>query len=456
MYEIAQISKAKLDFIQSDENLKELYESIKIISDNFTTFDEDAFEYEKIILEAIAKDYKETKKPRPTKKPATTKPKKPSAVKKPSSPQKPSTQSKPKTENAKTQDVSKIVSELFAAIQEQQSNTVSEEQVQTIVENVVASRKICYDDLCNDLIKAIDETQKVKVYLPNMRQSESFTNDIPNLLKIIDDVILGNNVMLIGGAGTGKTFLAEKVASVLKLETEVINANQFTSPIEIIGGQTIEGYQEGKLIRAWSQGKLLIIDEMPKLDPNTAGLLNEALAKTNLSVENDRAVLNNSRGDRFTKAQGFGVIATGNVYPNTTSNAYGANNKQDISLLDRFTGSVYEVEKNPEFEKKVILPGYLMLWNIADVWRTLIETNQWESQVSIRFMETSLRVYQAEMKAIEDGADMSNRKTYKDVIDSFLFTFSDVQQKEIKQVLNYDQLFSKHQYRNKPIDKKVI
>jgi len=341
---------------------------------------------------------------------------------------------------------------LFDQLEQQQGGEVSESQVRAIVEDIIKDRKVCFDDLCADLVKAIKETVNIKVHIPNF-ETKSFKEDIPNILKIIDDIALGNNVMLIGGAGTGKTFLAEKVASILGLATETINCNQFTSPIEINGGQTIEGYQEGKLIKAWSEGKLLILDELPKLDPNTAGILNEALAKTAVPSNSERAFITNTRGDRFRKKDGFAVIATGNVYPNTESSAYGANNKQDLSLLDRFVGSVYEIEKNPEFEKKAILPGHLFLWAIADKIRTLIETNKWEAQVSIRIMETSLRVYLSEMESIKKGEKMDDRKTYKDVIDSFLYTFTEVQQVEIKRNIKYNDLFEKFQYRNLDVNK---
>ena len=37
---------------------------------------------------------------------------------------------------------------------------------------------------------------------------------------------------------------------------------------------------------AWEKGGCLILDELPKLDPNTAGLLNEALAETAGQPEN--------------------------------------------------------------------------------------------------------------------------------------------------------------------------
>lgn len=401
------------DALQSDKELLESYEVIRVLSEVYTVQDETAIELDNLIKEIISKKKQDPKPPKPEPKPTKPKPPKP----------------EPKEDKS----------------------YLDETKVKALINTILKTRKICFGDLCDELIKAVNETQNIQVHIPNF-STNTFQDDIPNLLKIIDDIALGNNVMLIGGAGTGKTFLAEKVATILGLSVETINCNQFTSPIEINGGQTIEGYQEGKLIKAWSQGKLLILDELPKLDPNTAGILNEGLAKTAVPVDSERAYIVNTRGDRFKKKVGFGVIATGNIYPNTESAAYGANNKQDLSLLDRFAGSVYEIEKNPEFEKKLILPGHLFLWTVADTMRTMIENNKWEAQVSIRLMETSLRVYLAEIAALKDGQEMSNRKTYKDVVDSFLWTFTDVQQIEIKRALKYDQYFDKNQYRKVDIN----
>jgi len=448
MYYTKNLTVDQLIILENNPDLYQDYQDIMVLSDDFENKDDDALALDENIRIFLQKE--EEKKQIPTTKKTSTKAKSSKKTGKSKKPNK--TTSTPKKES----NVSKLISQLMEELSEAQQEAISEDQVRAIVDNAINQRKICYEDLCEELSKAISETQKIQIYLPDMTKSKEVDNKIPNLLRIVDDVILGNNIMLIGGAGTGKTYLAEKVAEVLKLETEVINCNQFTSPIEINGGQTIEGYQEGKLINAWKEGKLIILDELPKLDPNTAGILNEALAKTNLRPDDPRAYIVNSRGDRYKKKEGFGVIATGNVYPNTESNAYGANNKQDLSLLDRFGGSVYEIEKNPDFEKKVILPGHLFIWSIADKIRTLIEKNKWEAQVSIRLMETSLRVYKAEMLSIKKGEDMSNRKTLKDVIDSFLWTFTAVQQKEIAKAIKYDELFKDYQYREKDINKNPL
>ena len=159
----------------------------------------------------------------------------------------------------------------------------------------------------------------------------------------------GNNVYLIGEAGGGKTFTAEQVAKKLKREFLVINCSQYTSPTEILGGQTIEGYKEGKLVNAWREGKILILDEMPRLDPNTAGLFNDALAKSSKTVESKNAMISSTNPEEppIARNDNFALIGTGNIYPNTAPpKKYKANNQQDLSLLDRFSGSVYKVEYN--------------------------------------------------------------------------------------------------------------
>jgi hypothetical protein len=150
--------------------------------------------------------------------------------------------------------------------------------------------------------------------------------------QIVSDLLEGNNVYLQGKAGTGKTYLAKAIGeTVMGQPMYQINCSQWTSPIEIRGGQTIKGYEEGLLIKAWANGGILILDELPKLDPNTAGLLNDALAETASQpkydengklIESTIPYITNGRGDKIYKGQDakdedlkfrFCVIATGNT-----------------------------------------------------------------------------------------------------------------------------------------------
>ena len=171
----------------------------------------------------------------------------------------------------------------------------------------------------------------------------SVTN--PSHLYITDDYIVTHN-----------TYTAEVVAGLLKRERVTINCSQYTSPTEIVGGQTIGGYQDGKLIDAWGNGKILILDEMPRLDANTAGLFNDALAKSSKTTPAEKAKINstNPKKPPIERNNNFGLIATGNIYPNKQPPPeYRANNQQDLSLLDRFSGSVYYTAYSENLDQEI-------------------------------------------------------------------------------------------------------
>jgi ABC-type dipeptide/oligopeptide/nickel transport system ATPase component len=223
-------------------------------------------------------------------------------------------------------------------------------EVKQIIKEYLDVDKVKLSELDQSVIDEITKNQKVTIELPaydmkiEMKQSVS---KIPNIFSMIDDVLAGNNVFLIGEAGGGKTYAAETIAELLDRRIQIINCSQYTSPTEILGGQTIEGYKEGKLIKAWRDGDVLILDEMPKLDPNTAGLFNDALAKSSKTREVSKAKINSTNPEEppVERNKEFACIATGNIYPNSPdTRRYVGNNQQDLSLLDRFSGSVYFVE----------------------------------------------------------------------------------------------------------------
>ncbi len=223
-------------------------------------------------------------------------------------------------------------------------------EVKQIIKEYLDVDKVKLSELDQSVIDEITKNQKVTIELPaydmkiEMKQSVA---KIPNIFSMLDDVLAGNNVFLIGEAGGGKTYAAETIAQLLKRQIQIINCSQYTSPTEILGGQTIEGYKEGKLIKAWRDGDVLILDEMPKLDPNTAGLFNDALAKSSKTRESSKAKINSTNPEEppVERNEKFACIATGNIYPNSPdTRRYVGNNQQDLSLLDRFSGSVYFVE----------------------------------------------------------------------------------------------------------------
>jgi cobaltochelatase CobS len=307
---------------------------------------------------------------------------------------------------------------------------VDKSEVEDIVRDVIKSDKIDFDDLDSNLKSRISALpQQVQITITQKNVSKVISSQVnegyvtPLVQKILSDVEARNNVYLYGGAGTGKTFSAEVVASALKWELIEVNCNQFTSPLELIGGQTIDGYQEGKVIRAWANlkedgtemgpntGCVLLLDELPKIDPNTAGILNSALAKIADYKDGQPSKITNGRGQRFVRKNIF-VMATGNTLLNSDSVDYEANFKQDLSLQDRFVGSTYEVFINLQFEfYNILQQKWAFIFIYMNKLRKAIDDNKLQSKafVSIRIMKSIQRTYNVYRTVVDNpGMTFSN------------------------------------------------
>ena len=297
--------------------------------------------------------------------------------------------------------------------------------------------------------------RNAKLDIPELTQ-------IPSFMKVLDDLSSGNNVFLVGSAGTGKTTLAEKVAYSLFGRKEddgaappfvVVNCNQWTSPIDLKGGQTIEGYKEGAMIEAWRDGKILILDEMPKLDANTAGILNDALAK---SAKED-SIIFNGLNEPVKKHSKFGYIATGNVIGKGASGNYVGNNKQDASLLDRFSGAIYRIGFNETLERQLIYPAVVEI--SIKIRKAILryegkeqEDDDTEDIMTLRTMLNIQRAYELEMKRETGMKDeygkilrkVPNGKTLKDALDSFFLAMSKDKAEHLKAEVNIEGFFNSY------------
>jgi cobaltochelatase CobS len=248
--------------------------------------------------------------------------------------------------------------------------------------------------------------------------------------------------------------------------------------LDILGGQTIDGYQEGKLSMAWSNmivnpdgskkkvdGCVLILDELPKIDPNTAGILNEALAKVkDFKVDAATKIakaptIRNGKNEELELGNLF-VIATGNVALNTIDPDYEANFKQDLSLQDRFIGSTYRVYVDYEFEATSIMKGFAFIWLFLVKVREAIQNNRGTGQafVSIRLMTNVKSTYLAYREVLANSAQkrgklgvdaISKPKTIVESMENFFGLFKPATKEAILNEVDFNQFKRTVEEKNK-------
>jgi len=352
------------------------------------------------------------------------------------------------------------------------------------VNEELAKRKITESDLAPQLLALLNSTRNVKLTVGKLLGIQTTKNVSGKTLArpltqlILSDIIARNNTYLYGGAGTGKTYLAEEIADMLGWTKITLNCNQFTSPLDILGGQTIDGYQEGKLSMAWSNvivspdgkkekvdGCVLILDELPKIDPNTAGILNEALAKVkDFKVDPATGVaipptIRNGKNEVLELGNLF-IIATGNVALNTIDPDYEANFKQDLSLQDRFIGSTYRVYVDYQFEAEAIMKGFAFIWLFLVKVREAIQNNRGSGQafVSIRLMTNVKSTYVAYREVVDNitkqkgkiSSDaITNPKTIVESMENFFGLFKPATKEAILNEVDFNQFKRTVEEKNK-------
>ena len=370
------------------------------------------------------------------------------------------------------EELEKTLKVLEALIQKQGGGTDEKEVVKIANERIKAELedlRIGVDQLDESVIQMIGATQTVKLNLtlPSGDSGEGGDTNAAQYARPLFQVMLSDltanlNSYLYGAAGTGKSFIAGTLAGFMGWKKLVLSCNQFTSPSEIIGGQTIEGYQKGVLEEAWSnesqtgekyEGCVLLLDELPKLDPNTAGVLNAALSSkseigklgTNPNGTLRRPTMKNGRGEML-ELKNLYIYGSGNAPLNEADPDYEANFKQDLSLQDRFAGNIYKVFADYSYEATQ-MQGLLFIFNYMMLLREAINEGEGGQSfasrgfVSMRIlnsMQSTFLTY-VKAKAAPEPRAIISPKSVKVSVDSFLKMFTENQQKLLKKKMKYDE-----------------
>jgi hypothetical protein len=373
-------------------------------------------------------------------------------------------------------DFSGVVQSINSLIEKvyNSNSSLSNIEIDNAINERLKKMKINEKNLSPELKKLIGETKTIEVKVNNVKTFSGKTGEDRRLIDVLlSDYEAQNNVYLYGEAGTGKSFVAGIIADRINYKLITLNCNQYTSPLDILGGQTIDGYQEGRLTEAWGNidlglnaknqpydGALLLLDELPKIDPNTAGLLNDALAKikdavkvvqlaNGTKIEVQPAILN-GKGQKISRAKIF-IIANGNSLLNEANKDYEANFKQDLSLQDRFAGSCYRITYNYKFEYDKIMtkissesfPDGIVIdmtfaFNFLSQLRQKIVENKLTgiAFISTRLMIVSRDTFIAFLVNREENPNKIPRpKRLSEVVKSFLSLFSQQQKEVLEQEL---------------------
>ena len=235
----------------------------------------------------------------------------------------PQTETKTETKQPKTKTEmgTKTPQELMAEAMQMIANGTSGS---VDAESVV---KIVHDELAKiDRPKVIE----IEVKLPKGGESKvkGQHKEFPKLLKLMG---AKKSAMLVGDAGSGKTYGASVAAQTLVLVFRVLSFTNETSLGRTMGFMNAMGEYVTTAVREmYENGGVLILDEFDAANANVAMALNNLF-------DGEEYVF----ADKVVKRhEDFRYVACTNTYASGANKKYNARNKMDDSTLDRFAAFI--------------------------------------------------------------------------------------------------------------------
>lgn len=157
-----------------------------------------------------------------------------------------------------------------------------------------------------------------------------------NLIKIVNT---GQAVLMVGPAGTGKTYGAALAAEALGLSFHSISVGSQTSKSDLQGYMDGGGtYRTTQFREAYEKGGIFLLDEADAGNSNVLILLNAALSNGYMAFPDGMVHAH----------EDFRMIATANTFGHGANRQYVGRNQLDAATLDRFAVLTWDIDDRVE------------------------------------------------------------------------------------------------------------
>ena len=242
------------------------------------------------------------------------------------------------------------------------------------------------EDRVNELIGAAVQAIPARVHEIRLPEQEPRTVEgvLPEVFgRVLALAQARKNILLVGPAGCGKTYLAEKIAIALGLDFSFNSCSAGMSESHLSGYLLPIGeagrfeYLPAQFVERFEKGGVHLLDELDASDANTLTFINTALANGHFMVPQ-------RTGNPIIKRHpDFICIAAANTYGNGADRMYVGRTQLDAATLDRFRIGVVPMDYDKAVEFALVDADILVWGNAA---RKLIKDAGLRRIVSTRFL----------------------------------------------------------------------
>lgn len=266
-------------------------------------------------------------------------------------------------------EIDRVRTTLYGAVASY-DNTINEKAAEAVMRAAEDVSKILKEAANGALLEAAKS--KVPLVIKQGTKTRKVEGVLPKEFETMVQLASARiPIMLVGPAGCGKTYLAEKVAEALGLEysdqscSEGMSESIFNGRLLPIGKGGAFEHVASPWIKRYETGGVMLLDEIDAGDPNLFTYINKAVANSSYTVEQRFA------NPVVKKHKDFTLIAAANTFGHGADSMYVGRNQLDAATLDRFKVGLITMDYSREVEQSLApLPLCEWAWGIRDRIRT--------------------------------------------------------------------------------------
>jgi len=180
-------------------------------------------------------------------------------------------------------------------------------------------------------------------------------SDHPKTEDVIESLAIFGKSMLVGPAGTGKTYLVEKIANGLKVVFYKYSCSRDSSVHDLLGYKQprSEEYLETTFIKAYENGGLFLVDEYDAMSGDMSLFFNGVADGSSFI-----SIPHRDEKPTATRHKDFYLVMCGNTW-GKGSVEFSGRDFQDSALMDRFRACRHMIGYNEALEKQFLGNNYI-------------------------------------------------------------------------------------------------
>jgi len=227
-----------------------------------------------------------------------------------------------------------------------EGKTIVEEHISDALSDVITGAQ--FKVLAKELRDEIDVGRKVVVQNLKSPDPVTIVGTHPMFEPSLQAVANRMNLFLVGGAGSGKTYMTKQIAEALGYEHHMLSCTADMMRHDLFGFIDAGGnYHTTALRKAWEFGGTMVIDEVDLASGNLMGGLNDVA-----NVDAEHLEFPDGRVPRHPD---FRLVACANTIGEGATSTYRGRNALDGAFLDRFVFISVELDEAIETKRVMAL-----------------------------------------------------------------------------------------------------